>query len=114
MSSCNCCGLDDQSASGWWWLSYADSTLPVGSQFLGVTILYAGERSSFLTAVHLASEAGLNPGGEVIGFPSREPPEGVAARLLQRPELERRFGPLTQGTLEDINAKIAELHNADV
>lgn len=46
----------------WWWLSFADGSLPAGEQFLGVAIVRARGPS---LAIHRAHELGINPGGEV-------------------------------------------------
>ena len=74
----------------WWWLSFADPTLPVGQQFLGVAIVPA---PSFLAAVTVAHQLGCNPGGEVMGFPCRV--ENVSlenrCRLLNETELRTIF-----------------------
>jgi hypothetical protein len=49
-----------------WWLSFADPGLPEGSQFLGVVILEAAGLADAVTKSHLL---GLNPGGEILGYP---------------------------------------------
>lgn len=56
----------------WFWLSFADPGKPRGSQFLGVVIVLAPD---FLGAVRKAHALGLNPGGEVRGYPMPAPPE---------------------------------------
>lgn len=46
----------------WWWLSFADSRLPEGEQFLGVLILPG---RSVTEVVRLSHIIGENPGGEI-------------------------------------------------
>lgn len=48
------------------WLSFADPNLPAGSQFLGVVIVPLDD---FELAVAWTHFLGLNPGGEVMGYP---------------------------------------------
>lgn len=69
----------------WWWLSFADPTLPEGSQFLGVSLVKA---SGFVTASMAAATLGINPGGEVQGYPVNNlpVPEQYQNRLLTRAE----------------------------
>lgn len=71
------------------WLSFADSERPKGTQFLGVVIVDAG---SFIEAVRLTHVLGLNPGGEVRGteLPDDAPPVAPRnmRRLLSREEIE--------------------------
>lgn len=70
----------------WWWLSFADERLPVGSQFLGVTIV---EAAGMVTAIVRAGILGLNPGGQVLVFRlKRVPSEEWRYRLLTRAEAE--------------------------
>lgn len=78
--------LLDQEASEpeqWWWLSFASEA----DGFLGVIIVSA---SGFITAVDQTHWMGINPGGEVQGYPA--PPEfepgDMADRLLSRATLE--------------------------
>lgn len=75
----------------WFWLSFADGSLPKGSQFLGACIV--GQASNFGGAVLLAHSLGCNPGGQVVGFPilpEVEPkiPASYRERLLTRAEAE--------------------------
>lgn len=49
-----------------YWLSFADASLPKGSQFLGAVIV---EAASLIAAVQEAHRLGINPGGEVAGYP---------------------------------------------
>lgn len=73
----------------WHWLSFADPKLPQGTQFLGVAIVKA---KGFMHAVTRAHDLGVNPGGEVAGYPCPpdwEPPEGIVDRLLSTEELEK-------------------------
>lgn len=77
----------------WWWLSFADSDLPKGSQFLGACIVQGtqpkmGEPrlSDPIPQAHLFS---CNPGGEVQfhQIPDDRPPtEEWTYRLLDRDE----------------------------
>ncbi len=71
----------------WWWLSFADGSLPTGQQFLGACLVQA---RGFLGATLVARMMGLNPGGEVKGvgpIPADIviPPEWTQ-RLLNREE----------------------------
>lgn len=67
----------------WFWLSFCDSDLPEGEQLLGVVVIRAG---SFLTAVRLAHQRGINPGGECAGleFPPVELDEAKFGKWLNR------------------------------
>jgi hypothetical protein len=74
------------------YLSFADSDLPKGEQFLGCLIM----RASHMTEAVQASHAlGLNPGGEVVGHPVKiqpgfgEVPEKYIERLLTKEELSQ-------------------------
>lgn len=76
------------SDGSWFWLSFADARLPKGSQFLGVVVIAA---DTFLEAVVLTHALGLNPGGEVEGFPITRglvPHPRWLDRLLNREEAE--------------------------
>lgn len=82
--------LADEAATGtmgWWWLSFADASLPRGEQFLGGCVVRA---MGMGTAVRESHRLGINPGGEVRGmaFPaSIEPPSPFFRyRLLTREE----------------------------
>lgn len=71
-----------------YWLSFADPTLPKGSQFLGAVIV---EATSLIAAVQEAHRRGINPGGEVAGHPiliEVQPKIGASwkGRLLTRDE----------------------------
>jgi hypothetical protein len=75
-------------AEPWWWLSFADGSLPDGQQFLGVAIMQGYTIEAVITESHLRN---LNPGGEVQYV--QIPPEHVPApeyrnRLLGKIELE--------------------------
>lgn len=72
----------------WWWLSFADPLKPRGQQFLGVAIVPGAD---FMHAVEGARMLGLNPGGEVIGYPALEPPEEAKYHLLTEEEIKRLF-----------------------
>lgn len=82
----------------WWWLSFVDE-----SGFLGVAIV---QDRSFAGAVLRAHALGINPGGEVRGFPFPEQeewraPEAVRNRLLSFEELrEHGLEPVKLGTVE--------------
>lgn len=83
----------DPSNHGWWWLSFADGSLPVGTQFLGAVLIEANGFGFAVMATHLL---GINPGGEVqaIGpaqFPADEMPHVIkyAGRLMNRSECEQ-------------------------
>ncbi len=76
------------------WLSFADGTLPTGTQFLGVVIIRGTE---FVEAVKSAHRLGINPGGEVkcTEIEADIPPEYMD-RLLSREslaELEKLLKP---------------------
>jgi hypothetical protein len=72
-----------------WYLSFAEDK-PVG--FLGAVIVQA---ASMQEARAVATTAGLNPGGEVAGWPvpvwAKVPPR-LLNRLLSRETVEREFG----------------------
>lgn len=71
-----------------WWLSFADASLPAGSQFLGVVIVRG---RNIMEAATVAHWIGINPGGGVQGI---EIPETMliadrwVERLLTRAECE--------------------------
>lgn len=54
---------DDPVEAGWYWLSFTDSDLPEGSQFLGACMVKAAGQGLALSASHMT---GLNPGGAVM------------------------------------------------
>ena len=69
------------------YLSFCDTERPVGSQFLGATIVEADDECG---AVPRATALGTNPGGEVAVFAlSRLPDEGAAYlnRFVPRKEV---------------------------
>lgn len=75
----------------WWWLSFADSRLPAGSQFLGAAIV--GPAHSIGAAAMLARMLGCNPGGEVVGehVPDdivERMPRALLGSLMQREQAE--------------------------
>lgn len=87
--------LLDEATTGadrWWWLSFADATLPKGTQFLGACIVRA---RGMVSAVSRAHVLGINPGGEVVGYelPAAADeigiPDDYCNRLLTREEAER-------------------------
>lgn len=61
--------MTDVKMSGWWWLSFADSDKPKGSQFLGVVIV---QGTSIESAAMEAHAVNANPGGQVLGVPIPE------------------------------------------
>ena len=74
-------------ATPWWWLSFADGNRPKGRQFLGVAIVQA---YSFPIAVGVAHMLGINPGGEVMGYPvppGRVVPGPFREQLLSRADI---------------------------
>jgi hypothetical protein len=81
-----------------YWLSFCDSGLPEGQQFLGVSIV---EADSDGDAVRIAWDRNCNPGGEVmlLEFPDELAlvvPEESKHRLLSREEaeaLDEMLGP---------------------
>jgi hypothetical protein len=71
----------------WWWLSFADGSLPEGQQFLGGLFLRGYTLPAVITESHLR---GLNPGGEVQATelpPDLKIPEKWTERLLSREEI---------------------------
>ena len=74
----------------WVWLSFADGTLPEGSQFLGVCIVRASGVFDGSMACHMM---GINPGGEVVCWPldGIDPAmlDGFTNRLLTKGEADR-------------------------
>lgn len=77
----------------YWWLSFADSERPEGSQFLGVCIVQA---KGITSAIRLTHTLGINPGGEVAGFELPDMPESIdkvkdhTNLLLSKEELVKR------------------------
>lgn len=75
---------------GLFWLSFADDTLPEGSQFLGACLVQAANLAFALTKTHVL---GINPGGEIaivgpLDLDPLEPPPYPLDRLLTRAEIE--------------------------
>lgn len=71
----------------WFYLSFADGTLPKGTQFLGAVIVRAHGMGD---AVQQAHRRGINPGGEVLGVdagPDFDPPAAFVNRLLARADV---------------------------
>jgi hypothetical protein len=64
----------------WWWLSFATQ-----ERFLGLALVHA---AGYMTAVVKARELGINPGGEVAGWPipaqAGDPPEEYQHTLLDK------------------------------
>ena len=73
----------------WYYISFADGTLPKGTQFLGAVVV---EGYGVSTAIQRAHELGINPGGEALtaAWPDHVPlpAEGFRNRLLNRAEAE--------------------------
>lgn len=72
-----------------WWLSFADATLPKGTQFLGAAIVRGETMTAAVVRAHWLQ---INPGGEVLGV--EIPPEvkiesDWIERLLSREEWEK-------------------------
>lgn len=83
--------LDDPAPPQWWWLSFADPSLPKGSHLLGLAIVPA---PNAVAAAAVAHALGCNPGGEVAALPAV--PEGWTPRpeyvcRLMPPEEARAF-----------------------
>lgn len=69
----------------WFWLSFADGTLPRGSQFLGAAVVAAHDLPG---AIRVAWALGINPGGEVqIAEIENLPPPEYRERLLSREQI---------------------------
>ncbi len=97
----------------WFWLSFADASLPEGTQFLGGAIVQAKDARATIV---VAADAGCNPGGGVqIQYVAPNQPLPVYAvlekwrdRLLNREESEQIGGELERAgciplTDKDIN-----------
>jgi len=64
-----------------WWLSFADGTLPRGSQFLGGVLI---EAESFVDAIERSHALGINPGGEVKGAGPSWPADEVGMEAFEK------------------------------
>lgn len=93
----------------WWWLSFADD-----DGFRGVTIVQGDNIASAAKSAH---RLGINPGGQVLGFPM--PPEGLDIygeshrnRLLSREDLEAadgvRLGDLSEEQQRAVNDLVCD------
>lgn len=78
--------------SKFFYLSFCDASRPAGTQFLGACIVRA---SHLMEAVQVAHLLGINPGGEVLGYPipvffltAARAVDYPIEKLLTRPELE--------------------------
>lgn len=70
----------------WWYLSFADEQ----TGFKGMVFV---EASGVATAIMLADEMELNPGGHILAQPfPGEPPNSVRYRLLPKSDVEQYFG----------------------
>lgn len=87
--------MSDEPVSFLWWLSFADSTRPVGQQFLGAVIAEGETLDDVIIEAHIR---GCNPGGEVASVGPISPwwpqvPEAFkrAPRwvLMSREDMER-------------------------
>jgi hypothetical protein len=67
------------------WLTFADPNKPVGSKFLGVIIVEAGDLDA---AIARTEAAGINPGGEITAedISDLPPPREWFDRLLSDKE----------------------------
>lgn len=79
-----------------WWLSFADASLPTGSQFLGACIVAA---ETPVAAIKIAHSLGINPGGEVVWVAI--PPD--RAPLVEAHWRERL---LTRRETDDLNREV--------
>jgi hypothetical protein len=75
----------------WYWMSFADSSLPENHQFLGVLIIQAPSLEMAVTLSHMLE---LNPGGQIaiLEIPDHliyRIPDNDRYRLLNREEAER-------------------------
>lgn len=82
--------MADTSEPVWWWLSFADSNLPKGAQFLGVAIVRG---ANVYQASQVACHLGCNPGGAVMGEPLDDDEIGAVPldfrnRLLTKRDIE--------------------------
>ena len=80
----------------WWYLSFADSELPTGEQWLGACVVSAPSAEAAVMVAHLLK---CNPGGEVMLHPiesSITVPLEFCERLLTREDLDQ----LEQGALQ--------------
>lgn len=88
----------------WWWLSFADSNLPEGSQFLGACIVQGTEpkgQPGIRDCISQSHLLGLNPGGEIkfVQIPDdRVVPEQWRERLLNREECAALEAEMVDGT----------------
>lgn len=77
------------------WLSFADKNSPKGDKFLGVIF---ANTSDFDFAIRRSHELGINPGGEVVGFPidpSIVKDPSHLWRLMSKEDLDR-YGYITK------------------
>lgn len=61
------------------WISFADSELPEGQQFLGCVVVRGA--TDIVNACKVAHALGINPGGEALGYVRSE---GLDRRLVHR------------------------------
>jgi hypothetical protein len=88
----------------WFWLSFCDSDLPEGSQFLGVSLV--GPCLNIAHAAMIAHGKGCNPGGEVIGHVVPSPYIDVV------PD-EYRFTLLTKQQARDVDTILESVNRRD-
>lgn len=89
-------GLCPETAD-WWFVSFADADLPIGTQFLGNAIV---QGLTFLDAVSRTNELEINPGGGVKAVEIHHRilakiPESFRNRLLTRAEADELESILT-------------------
>jgi hypothetical protein len=75
----------------WFYISFADSSRPKGTQFMGAVIVRGADIEE---AAREAWRLGINPGGEALGVPlpeGQEPPQKFRERLLQPSDIRDAF-----------------------
>lgn len=80
----------------WQWLSFADPSLPEGSQLLGVAIV---QGFTVVDAARVAWAFNCNPGGQVAMFaldPANIPPPEYRNRLLTDPDEQMAAGAMAK------------------
>lgn len=85
-----------------YWLSFANGSLPKGSQFIGACML---EADSLMAAVLASHALGINPGGEIQAL---ELPPGADVHpswlgvLMDRATIEKHDTPAGWATPRDV------------
>lgn len=85
-----------QPDDGWWWLSFVDPGRPEGDRFLGVAIVPGG---NVIQASQFAWTLGINPGGQVAGFPLPSTPRLKYVGILHAGADGRHLGELEPADL---------------